>query len=242
MSFVPFAERERPPKRPAIDRDRVVAAALALLGEVGLDGLTMRLLASRLGVKASSLYRHVEHKDELLILIADAIAAMAADVPTDMPWRERVIAQLREYHASLRRIRDAARVLAETPPAGRNRLKKIDALFGAVLASGCSPKAAADACYHLNNLVVSYAADQERAAAWTERAGISEADLAERKRAFTRMLSVDEFPNLAVMAEFAGSNDPDAVFWFGIDLLLDGLEAHVAAARGEPAVESRAPR
>lgn len=231
MSFVPFAEPERRPKRPAIDRDDVVAAALAMLGEVGLDGLTMRVVAARLGVKASSLYRHVQDKDELLILIADAIAATAAEVRTDMPWRERVTAQLREYHASLRRVRDAARVIAETPPAGRNRLKKIDALLGAVLASGCSQKEAADTCYHLNNLVVGYAADQERAAAWTARAGISDDDLAERKRAFTAMLSVDEFPNLAVMAEFAGSDDPDKVFWFGIDLLLDGLEAHVARQR-----------
>lgn len=227
MTFIPYQESERREGRPAIDRDRVVAAALGLLGEVGLDGLTMRHLAARLGVKAASLYRHVKNKEELFILLADALAAGMARADGALPWRDRVRAQVREYHRVLRQTRDGARLLAETPPAGPNRLRKIDELLGAMLDSGCAPKEAAEACYHLNNLIVSHAADEERAAEWIRRAGIDAADLAERKRAFTRMLSADVFPNLAVMADFAGSDDPDALLAFGVDLLLDGLESRI---------------
>ena len=49
-----------------LDRERVVRAALALLDEVGLDGLTLRRLAQDLGVKAPALYWHVASKADLL--------------------------------------------------------------------------------------------------------------------------------------------------------------------------------
>src|SRR5437764_10081553 len=68
----------------AIDLDQIVKAALQLLDEVGLDGLTMRRLAERLGIRAASLYRHVRDKDELLVLLADEISGEipVAEIPT----------------------------------------------------------------------------------------------------------------------------------------------------------------
>ncbi|ADB30643.1 transcriptional regulator, TetR family [Kribbella flavida DSM 17836] len=58
----------------------IVEAALAVVREHGLDGLTMRSLADRLHVRAPSLYHHVRNKDELLDLVArNAFDAFAAD-------------------------------------------------------------------------------------------------------------------------------------------------------------------
>src|ERR1700755_2811951 len=66
-----------------VTRERIVAVALELLDEAGLDGLTLRRLAERLGIRAPTLYWHVRNKRELLDLLAGAIleAALAA-------WRE----------------------------------------------------------------------------------------------------------------------------------------------------------
>ena len=72
-TFAAWAEPA--PKRPSIDRERLVRAALALLDAAGFDALTMRRLAERLGVQAASLYNHVRDKHELLALLADAICA-----------------------------------------------------------------------------------------------------------------------------------------------------------------------
>src|SRR5262245_34029368 len=69
MSLVPFRTSDPRRKRRTLDQAQVVRAALALLDEVGLDELTMRRLAERLGVKAAALYRHVRGKDELLALL-----------------------------------------------------------------------------------------------------------------------------------------------------------------------------
>ena len=56
-----------------LNRDAVIEAALAMLDTVGVDGLSMRALADRLGVKAASLYWHLRDKDQLLELVAESV-------------------------------------------------------------------------------------------------------------------------------------------------------------------------
>ena len=62
-----------PPARPPLSRDRVVAEAMALADEHGLEALSMRALAGRLGVEAMSLYHHVASKEALLDAMVDAV-------------------------------------------------------------------------------------------------------------------------------------------------------------------------
>src|SRR5919205_1977617 len=80
---------EPAPKRPSIDRERLVREALALLDAVGFDGLTMRRLAERLGVQAASLYNHIRDKHELLALLADTICGEVRAPDPCRPWRGR---------------------------------------------------------------------------------------------------------------------------------------------------------
>jgi AcrR family transcriptional regulator len=80
----PIADREsasqtashRPRGRPpTIDREAVLDAAIGLLDAEGVEALTMRRLASELGVSAMTPYRHVGSKDELLMVLVDRLAA-----------------------------------------------------------------------------------------------------------------------------------------------------------------------
>src|SRR3954453_19187630 len=64
--------RGRPP---TIDREAVLDAAISLLDAEGVEALTMRRLASELGVSAMTPYRYVGSKDELLIVLGDRLAA-----------------------------------------------------------------------------------------------------------------------------------------------------------------------
>jgi len=115
MSIVPFRKMERRKKRRPLDQEQVVRAALTLLDEVGLDDLTMRRLAERLGVKAAALYRHVRNKDELLSLLGDEISG---EIPLPAPtgkWQDR----LTEMAWNVRRGLLAHRVAASTRAASR---------------------------------------------------------------------------------------------------------------------------
>ena len=56
-----------------LTRERIVAEAIGLLDEEGVEGLSMRTLGQRLGAGATSLYRHVANKDELIELVVDEV-------------------------------------------------------------------------------------------------------------------------------------------------------------------------
>ena len=65
--------RPREETRPALSRERVLEAAIALADEAGIGSLTMRKLAQELGVEAMSLYYYVAKKDEILNGIVDIV-------------------------------------------------------------------------------------------------------------------------------------------------------------------------
>src|SRR5574341_1482687 len=88
----------RPPRtgrkskvKPRLDRSQIVQAALDLLDAVGFDGLTMRNLAKKLGIKAASLYWHVRNKQDLLSLLADEICASMREPDRTLPWRKQAM-------------------------------------------------------------------------------------------------------------------------------------------------------
>jgi TetR/AcrR family tetracycline transcriptional repressor len=70
---------EQPPaaddRAPGLDKPAIVAAALDIIAERGVTGLSMRVLSQRLGVALGATYRHVPNKDELLRLVATDLYA-----------------------------------------------------------------------------------------------------------------------------------------------------------------------
>jgi TetR/AcrR family transcriptional regulator, tetracycline repressor protein len=96
----------------ALDADAVVEAALALLHEEGLDAVSMRRVAARLGVSPIPLYSRVGNKDDLLDAVADRL--LRDLVPGDLaagPWPDAVGAWARSLRERLRTIRDSRIVL-----------------------------------------------------------------------------------------------------------------------------------
>jgi len=150
-------------ERPALTREQVVRAALALLDELGLDGLSMRALADRLGVRAASLYWHLRDKEQLLDLLAESILA---EVPEpDVAggpggWRASLEAFAWAYRRALLAHRDAARVVAGFQ-AGPAALRLYDGVLAALVRAGLPAGDAADAAVLLlGHYVPAFVADE----------------------------------------------------------------------------------
>ena len=240
MSRIPFQRREPRRKRRTLDQAQVVGAALALLDEVGLDELTMRRLAAALHVKAASLYRHVRNKDELLALLGDEISAEIPLPRTAGRWRDQLVESAWNVRRGLLAHRDAARVLASTPPAGPRRLRHIEAVLQILRTAGLTERDAARSAYHLNNLVTEFAADEGRFATYaaTVPGSSRRKILAEVRRQFMA-LPADEYPTIVALADHLTEDAQDALFQFGIDMSLRGIEALVARS---PRPQARRPR
>lgn len=108
------------------DKAQIVATALILLNERGLDALTTRALAERLGVKQPALYWHFKDRRALLDAMNGAIEAefnAAPPPPADMPWQDHVFQMGQDFRSALMAYRDGARVHAGTR-ANRGLLEK----------------------------------------------------------------------------------------------------------------------
>ena len=104
----------------AVTRDDVIHTAIQLLQEVGLDGLTLRRLATELGISAPTLYWHVKDKRELLDLMSEAMVRVAREkmppFPQGLPWDEKIAEGMRRQYEAIIAWRDGARVVAGNRP------------------------------------------------------------------------------------------------------------------------------
>lgn len=97
-----------------ITREKVVEAALELLDDKGIEGVTVRALAERLDVRAPALYWHLRNKQELLDEMSTTVLRRIADElpPPGSDWREDLTAYARVLRAEYLRHRDGARTFS----------------------------------------------------------------------------------------------------------------------------------
>lgn len=123
--------------RPAeLSRERIVAAALALLDERGAPGLTMRGLATRLGVQAASLYHHVRGLDDLVDGMQDAVNTAIDLAPLASDDRAGLEAFARSYRSAYRAHPAAADLVSRRALTAPTALVVYDALAAHLLRRG----------------------------------------------------------------------------------------------------------
>ncbi|BBJ38905.1 putative transcriptional regulator, TetR family protein [Streptomyces antimycoticus] len=194
-----------------LDRTAVVTAALELLDEAGLDKLTMRKVAERLGVQLNTVYWHASSKPRLLELMADTMLEGCADAPLPDPWDDRACTLAHRYRAALLSRRDGARVVAGTYVAEEHTLRFADALTGAFLSGGHSPAEAGWRTWSLVYFTLGLTQEEQAAQ------GIGGME------PLLRAATAERFPALAAVAGHFG--DFEHRFRHGVGLIVRGQEA-----------------
>lgn len=106
------------PSKPIISKERAVNAALEVIDEEGLDGLSLQRVAKKLGVKAPSLYYHFQNKAEMLSSVAKLILKQAyiPDLDQELDWREFLVRQCIAARRSILRHPNAAPLMLQFFP------------------------------------------------------------------------------------------------------------------------------
>ena len=143
----------------------IVQAALDLLDEAGMDGLTVRALASRLGVQAPALYWHVRNKQALLDEMATQIWRQIGDVmvalPAGLPWRE----VMTTYAATVRREllgrRDGAKAFSGTTLTDPDVIRRQEVTFRSLVDQGFTLPDATRSLVLLHDFTIGFCIEEQ---------------------------------------------------------------------------------
>jgi AcrR family transcriptional regulator len=217
--------RRRPPtRRTALSVDAIVAAAIEVLDEAGVAGLTMRRVAERVGTGAGSLYVHVADKEELLELVYDELVGrVPLAEPDPAHWREQVHQMMRGLYDVLVSHRDAALAGMGRVPTTPLSLRAAEALVAVLRAGGLSDRVVG---LGLDQLALYVSANAFEAGLRDEQLrGEDVQRYFDEVHAFFHALPADRFPVLASIASEMTGHDGVERFEFGLDVILDGLES-----------------
>lgn len=209
----------------ALDRNRIVAAAVALADRNGVDRVTMRGVGEALGVEAMSLYHHVANKDALLDGMVDAVFAEVA-LPQGDDWREALCRRSADLRTVLARHPWAIGLLESRAAPGPATLRHLDAVIGCLRSAGFSTELTAHAYAALDAYVYGFALQE----AQLPFSGPEETEALARELAAD--LDPEAVPHLAAFTAdhvLQPGYDFSAEFDWGLDLVLDGLSAALAA-------------
>ncbi|MGW3287430.1 TetR/AcrR family transcriptional regulator [Streptomyces sp. NPDC001002] len=119
-------------------REEILDAALAVADEHGLDAVSMRALAERVGVTPMALYRHVKDKAELLDgMVGRLLAALLrSGAVEDLPWDERLNALAYAVREVTGRHPWAAQLLFSRPAVTPDAVRAVDIIYVALIEAG----------------------------------------------------------------------------------------------------------
>lgn len=207
-------------ERTPLNRERVLRAAIETADERGVVAITMREVASRLGVEAMSLYNHVANKDDILDGMLDVVIA-ELELPSDAEdWRDAMRHRAIAAHEVFGRHPWVPLLVDSRGSSGPARLRYLDWVLGTLMEAGFSELGAQQAFSLLDSYIYGFGIQQFNFSAE------SDAPPEEMAAAILEFVPAEEYPYLHRMASYAMREgyDAEADFAFGLEIILDGLE------------------
>jgi TetR/AcrR family transcriptional regulator, tetracycline repressor protein len=217
---IPEVTTERAP----VTREAIVHAALALLADGGLESVSFRRIAARLGVSGPTLYWHVENKRQLMDLMAEELVRRAgrAEPAHGQPWWEWLRADARRMFHALIATRDAPRVLAGNRPS-RESFPEIERALGVLVTAGLTPGQAQMTLFTIGAYVIGSATEWQAESERNSAQPLPEPEEAELDALRADVLA--DQPLLLAAVRDLMRRPHEATFEYGLDLLIHGLRA-----------------
>ncbi|MEV5428233.1 TetR/AcrR family transcriptional regulator C-terminal domain-containing protein [Streptomyces sp. NPDC052701] len=190
-----------------LTRTAVIDAALQVLEERGLEKLSTRAVADRLGVRMNTVLWHVKTKARMLELMADAVLAGIRYDDLPAAPRERVRELAGRYRQALLACRDGAALVTGTYPAEPHTLRFADRLVDALLRAGADEKQAAWTAWTVSYFTLGLAQEEQAAPAQGDDG-------------LARAVTADTYPALQRTVAYLRQGSFEERFAFGLDAIL----------------------
>lgn len=211
--------------RTVTTREDVARAALELADREGVDALSMRRLAGVLGVGTMTLYGYFASKRELLDAVVDAAVDTVEGLHTDGPWRDALRHVTLTARANMLSHPALVEIRIRQPVLRPEALRFAETIMTILTGAGMRRDDAARAFRLLFTFVIGYAALSPAGAEEPARRAA---------RSALAALPPERYPALAAAVdEAAAAMGGEETFTFGLELILDGIEARLAPHRDD---------
>lgn len=219
--------RNRPNVRDgsALTPRAVVESALAVAETDGLEAVTIRRLATDLGVTPMALYWHFRNKDELLDgMAAGLVGQVDPAVDPSATWQQQLRALLEAVLDALRARPAAAALVSTRTVSSEDGLRLTESLLDVLRRGGFTPAEATQVARHALGSVVNLVVGEPGVVVRRESGDPAEAR--QRARELLDRLPSERYPRLVEAATpLSEGTPPDTYFAFGLDLLMAGIGA-----------------
>jgi AcrR family transcriptional regulator len=209
--------------RGSLTREEIGRTGLRIVDREGLEALSMRRLADELGVGKMTLYGYVRSKDEVIDAVIDVAVALGERPELRGTWREQLAALMRTRRRNLNAHPALVAIRFTRPIVRPEALRFGEAGMQILTSAGFDPEEAARAFRLLYTYVAGYAGLSPDATAEQARRQVAVA---------VAGLPPDEYPALTkTAAAFSAATAGDDSFEYGLELILDSLEARLASGK-----------
>ena len=219
-----------------LDTDSIERAALDLVDEGGLDGLTMRALGRRLGVDPTAVYRYYRSKDDLLEALVDRVFTapprdrqQPQSPPEDAGWRDVARAGCQRMRRGLLAHAALVPLAVFRPPRSGGTLAGIEGFLGPLLGAGFDERETAAAYHALLYFTLGHAALE---APYVQMGDEKATAIIAETRGYYLAQPPEQYPHVAAVAPHL-YGDLDEQFDYGLERLLDGLETALDGTRSD---------
>lgn len=202
----------------SLSRTAIVKVAFEVIESEGVDALSFRAVAKRLGVDAKSLYNHIEDKEALLNAVAEEVLSRMKIPPPTGDLRSDLLAIARSFRTSaLSPKGDAVVLLLSRPIELLANTAPLEATLSMLIKAGAQPQWAV----HVVRSVLAYITGALlREARTSITYGVHDPAVASSREGALTGLGL---PHIALAAPFLSRIDHEAEFEFGLDVLVDAI-------------------
>jgi AcrR family transcriptional regulator len=251
QSRLPFDSIWLRPERPqrgrqlGLDRSQIVRAAIEIADAEGLDAVTMRHVAAKLGVGTMSLYWHVSRKEDLLELMRDeVIGEVKRPEPPSGDWRADLTQIAYQSRATMRNHPWMMSIFAASPSFGPNMLKHADLSLAAVEGLGLDLMTMFQITSTVDDYVIGFTLGELNQLEARRQSGLTDLELKGywKKAIEPSLRQAIESGNYPHLYRFK-DNEIDVfqleeTFRFGLKCVLDGIATRIAEHERAPSSET----
>jgi AcrR family transcriptional regulator len=219
----------KPRPTPHLERDKVLDSTLELLNEVGFDGLTLRKVADRLGVKAAALYWHFENKQDLINQLAARIFTREFDTNErdlqQYTWRQILTGMGHGFCSALMRYRDGAMLIARADMSQTNSgFKGREMVIDALISKGLPEKVIFTAMFSVIRYTLGYVFEEQ-----ADPRAAKKGEAYMRQSAPSLLKKYPQATSELIHLYKQLAENPQYQFEQGLELILDGIEKKLTA-------------